>query len=257
MNDRFAERQRLHYEKIHDDYEAHYYDTSSIAYRREFVYDALFEGLDLNDKLVVELACGSGHNSLELLKRYPKAEAVGFDISSKACEAYRERTSSRAYEFDLTSESPPPVRADAAMIFGGLHHCVRALPQTFRTLASVVKPGGLLLMYEPNSRYLLESARKLWYRMDRYFDAETEAALDHSEIARLASADFTPMSSRHMGGPAYFLIFNSLLFRIPVASKEKLAGPLFWLERRFNRLPGQLWYPYFVACWRRKSRADE
>jgi hypothetical protein len=38
------------------------------------------------------------------------------------------------------------------MVFSGLHHCVCELPGTFRTLAQLVLPGGLLLMVEPKGR---------------------------------------------------------------------------------------------------------
>jgi SAM-dependent methyltransferase len=145
------------------------------------------------------------------------------------------------------------MRADAAIIVGGLHHCVADLPKTFRSISHLVKPGGLLLMFEPNRQYLLEGARRLWYRADKYFDAGTEAALNHDDIARIAAPWFVPESCRFMGGPAYFLIFNSLLFRIPVKAKRFLASPLFALESMYNLLPGRRPYPYFVARWTRNA----
>jgi hypothetical protein len=56
-------RQKQHYEAIHTNYEDHYYDAQSMAYRERFYYDPLFEGLDLNGCRVADLASGSGHNS--------------------------------------------------------------------------------------------------------------------------------------------------------------------------------------------------
>jgi hypothetical protein len=56
--------QKAHYERIHDLYSAHYYDESSMKYREEFIYDPLFQGVDLNDKDVLELASGNGANTL-------------------------------------------------------------------------------------------------------------------------------------------------------------------------------------------------
>jgi SAM-dependent methyltransferase len=153
----------------------------------------------------------------------------------------------------LTSGHSPSDQVDVAMIFGGLHHCAHNLALAFQTIAGLLRPEGLLLMYEPNRRYVLEAARQLWYRFDRYFDAEAEAALDHDAIVSMASSQFEPAWCRHMGGRAYFLIYNSLAFRIPIASKKAIAPPLFRLERRFNRLRSRLWYPYFVARWRRTS----
>ncbi|MEM9557332.1 MAG: class I SAM-dependent methyltransferase [Acidobacteriota bacterium] len=258
MNDRTSEllasKQKAHYEAIHDDYEAHYYDATSAEYRRRFIHDPLFEGLDLNGKTVADLASGSGLNSVLLRERFPGAEVVGFDISEPACEAYRQRTGSTSYELDLMAGSDPGVRVDAAMVIGGLHHCVSNLKGTFRTIANLLEPGGLLLMMEPNKKYLLEAPRNFWYSQDPYFEADTEAALSHEEIAGLAAGWFRPRRVRHLGGPAYFLIFNSLIFRVPIALKPVIAPALFLSESLCNLLPGRFLFPYFIAVW---ERTDE
>jgi len=245
--------QKEHYESIHDDYESHYFDEASMTYRSRFVYDELFRGLDLNNKSIADLASGSGYNSLAALNRFPLCTPIGFDISNKACDSYRKVVKRDAYLLDLTTGLDPGIRVDVAMIFGGLHHCVSNLSATFLTIAHILKPNGLLLMFEPNSRYFLEGARKLWYRMDKYFQADTEAALDHDQIATIGANFFTPIHCRYMGGPAYFLIYNSLIFRLQRQTKNHIAKPLFFLESVYNKLPGKYWYPYFVARWRRNS----
>lgn len=96
------DRQRQHYEQIHDDYERHYYDLPSREFRRRFVEDAFFEGLELDGKNVADLACGSGHGSRALLTRFPHARPVGFDISPRACSAYRRNLGLDCHEMDLT-----------------------------------------------------------------------------------------------------------------------------------------------------------
>jgi SAM-dependent methyltransferase len=245
-------RQQLHYERIHDDYERHYYDATSMAFRERFVYDVMFEGLDLNGKRVADLASGSGHNSLALLRRFPSAEVVGFDISETACRQYRATVGAEAYQFDLTAGTNTGMAFDVAIIVGGLHHCVSDLDATFRTIASLLREGGMLLMYEPNSEYVLEGVRRFWYRRDRYFDAATEHALAHDRIASMAAKrGFAPLRCQYAGGPAYFLIQNSLLFRIPVGLKRYLAPPLFALEAACNRLPWKSCFPTFIAWWRK------
>ncbi|HLX29233.1 MAG TPA: class I SAM-dependent methyltransferase [Casimicrobiaceae bacterium] len=245
-------RQRLHYERIHDDYERHYYDSTSMAFRERFLYDAMFDGLDLNGRRVADLASGSGHNSLAILQRFPRAEVVGFDISETACRQYRATVGAEAYQFDLISGGDAGMAFDVAIIVGGLHHCVSNLDATFRTIANLLCEGGLLLMYEPNSEYVLEGVRKFWYRRDRYFDAATEHALAHDRIARMAAkSGLVPLRCHYAGGPAYFLIQNSLLFRIPVPLKRYLAPPLFALETAYNRLPWKSCFPTFIACWRK------
>lgn len=248
-----SSRQKELYEEIHDDYEAHYYDGPSRAFRERFMWDVLFRGVDLSGKTVADLACGSGVNTLALLERFPDAQPVGFDISAKACAAYTRNTGFPAHELDLTKGGDPGVQVDAAMVWGGIHHCVADLEGTFQTIARLVRPGGWLLMSEPNRRYVLESARTLWYRMDPYFDASTEAALDHERIGDLASPWFERHSVDFLGGPAYFLIYNSLILRVPRKAKTAIAPPLFLAERLYNHLPGRFWYPYFLARWRRRE----
>ena len=167
-------------------------------YRRErFVYEFLFDGLDLNGKDVVDVAAGSGHNSLWVCSRFPEARLCGIDVSDKACAAYRELVGHEAHVFDLTSGQSFGRQFDVTMVFGGLHHCVSDLPGTLRTLAQLVRPGGLLLMFEPNRRYLLEGLRRLWYRWDSTFEAETEGALDHHALSVLAAPFRTDQLAAH------------------------------------------------------------
>ena len=106
-------------------------------------------------------------------------------------------------------------------------------------------------MVEPNSEFLLESVRKLWYRADKYFQAETESALAHDQILRRGATRFRLDSLRFFGGPAYFLLLSSLLFRLPIGLKPILQKPLFALETLFNHLPGRAPFPAFMARWRR------
>jgi len=245
-------RQKQHYEAIHTNYEDHYYDAQSMAYRERFYYDPLFEGLDLNGCRVADLASGSGHNSVALLKRFPKAVVTGFDISSPACEAYRHNVGRPGIESDLTKPLDHPEKFDAAMVVGGLHHCVVDLPAAVDNLANMLNPGGRLMMIEPNRTFALERARRLWYRLDKYFDAATERALTPSELLEHAGARFIPERLAYYGGPGYFLISQSLVFRIPKPVKRAISSPLMVVERAFNRLPISWVHPYFIARWVRR-----
>ena len=84
-----------------------------------------------------DAASGSGHNSVALLKRFPKAVVTGFDISSSACEAYRHNVGRPGIQADLTKPLDHPGRFDAAMVVGGLHHCVVDLPAAVDNLANM------------------------------------------------------------------------------------------------------------------------
>lgn len=250
--ERASRKQAGHYHEIHDAYEAHYFDRTSMQYRREFFYDPMFSGIDLNGLLVADLAAGAGHNSMDLKKRYPKAATLGFDISKKACESYKQLVGAPAFELDLTLGKAVDHKVDAAIIIGGLHHCVSDLKDTLRTVASMVKPGGYFFICEPNERCFLENIRNLWYRKDKYFEATTEHSLDHDRLFAMATEWFEFDTCRYMGGPAYFLIYNSLVLRVPAWIKPLIWPPLAIMERIYNLLPGSSPFPYFVARWRRR-----
>ncbi len=241
------------YEHLHDRYQAHYFDNTSMRYRKEFIVGSLFKGLDLDGLKVADLACGSGYNSLLLKEVYPAADTVGLDLSLPAVEEYREVVGGEAFHFDLTKRSPPPTSVDAAMVVGGLHHCVSDLDATLTNIAAMIRPGGHFMLMEPNSRYMLEGIRRIWYRFDSQTDAETEHALDHAELARTASRYFEPRRCVYIGGPAYFLILNSMMMRVPLRLKPLMAPPLFVLERLYNNLLPPLFHAVFLAQWQRNS----
>ena len=69
---------------------------------------------------------------------------------------------------------------------------------------------------------------------------------------RSAERVFEGASVTYGGGPAYFLICNSFVLRVPKRLKPVIDGPLLSLERVFNALPGKAPFPFFVARWRRR-----
>jgi len=247
-----SDRQRIHYDAILNEYDRHYFDAESLRYRRRFFYQPLFANQGLDGKRILDLACGSGYNSLAILETFPNAEVYGLDISPEACRNYEHIVNRPAYCVDLTSiSSALPAPADAALIIGGLHHCVSNLPATIENLTRLITPGGLLLIVEPNAEFLFNALRMFWYRHDRYFEAETERPLHYSDLTTLFGSRFEPIDVHYMGGPGYFLVLNSLMFRLPKMLKRLVSAPLLGFDALYNRLPGIAPFPYFLARWRR------
>ena len=246
--------QEGHYERIHDAYAAHYYDASSLEYRRRFVLEPLCAGLALANKRVADLACGSGHNSRLLQGMYPGLRLEGFDLSARACVDYARNVGAPAHKVDLTRPFEHGAGFDAALIMGGLHHCVTDLGATLANIARMLKPGGVLLLWEPNARSFLEACRRYWYRRDRYFEPGTEAALDARDLIAQAGGRFVAKRVVYHGGPAYFLICNSLVLRVPLRLKPVLSPPLFWLERAWNAVPVPAAHATFMAVWERTDQ---
>ncbi|WFU40197.1 class I SAM-dependent methyltransferase [Bradyrhizobium sp. CB82] len=243
--------QKAHFESIHDAYEAHYYDKTSMAYRHQFIYAPLFANVQLNRASVADLACGSGHNSLALRRYFPSVRTTGYDISERACRDYQTSVGSAAHQVDLTRPLNAVETHDAAVVIGGLQYCIVDLETTMRNVARMLRPGGRLFMMEPNDEFLLSSIRRLWYRKDRWFEGDSEAALKHDEIASLAAPYFVTKRVIYAGGPAFYLIFNSLITRVRLRAKPYLAPLLFPFEELYNLLPGRSAYAMFLAEWQR------
>lgn len=251
-----ALRQKEHYEAIHEEYADHYYDEQSMAYRRRFYYEPAFVGLDLGGMKVADLASGSGFNSIELLRRFPDAVVTGFDISAKACADYRRLVGRPAHELDLTKPLVDDIwrgEFDVAMVWGGLHHCVSGLSTTLANIADMLRPGGVFIMLEPNADFVLNGVRRLWYRLDRYFDAATEAPLSHAAVHKKVASLFETDTLQYLGGPGYFLVAQSMILRLPKNVKRALSGVLTQADALYNAMPWSPLHPYFVARWRRTS----
>ena len=56
-------QQQQHYDSIAADYEVRYSDEWSVEYRRRFIYEPMFAGLDLAGKQVLDAMCGSGQTT--------------------------------------------------------------------------------------------------------------------------------------------------------------------------------------------------
>lgn len=243
--------QSAHYNTIHDAYEAHYYDDASMAYRHRFLYQPLLEGLQLEKASVADLACGSGHNSLALRSYFPGIRTTGYDISESACRDYRVNTGAAAHQIDLTRPYSAELNHDAALIIGGLHHCVIDLETTLKNVARIVRPCGHFMMMEPSDHFFLSSLRRLWYKADRWFESNTERALKHDELVAMAAPYFVPERVVYTGGPAFYFILNSLITRVPLRMKPALAPVMFPIESLYNKLPGRGPFAVFLARWRR------
>lgn len=243
--------QKVHYNKIQDDYDDHYFDATSIEYRKRFLLKSLFNHINLNNKKVAEFACGSGFNSLYLKKLYPLINIEGFDISKKACNKYKKIVQSPVTCIDITKKFKFKYKFDVIVIIGGLHHCVSNLNQTLNNIDSNLNPGGFLLMMEPNADFFLNNVRKLWYKKDKYFEETTEHALSHNHLFGYVADKYECTFLKYLGGPAYFLILNSLILRVPIKLKLLIKYPLFIIEKLFNLIASKSTGPVFVASWRK------
>ncbi|MGB3710128.1 MAG: class I SAM-dependent methyltransferase [Erythrobacter sp.] len=244
-------RQKELFEAIHEKYSQATTDRYAEAYKEEFIYRPILSELDGAHSLM-ELASGVGSASGWMRDHHPDLEISGCDISESACEDFTARHGRPCYVWDLTKPIDISQTYDAVLVMGGIHHLVADLAMAFENISRMLNPGGKLIMAEPNADFMLEPVRRAWYRIDKgNFDAENEHALSHPELARDHACGLTPVTVRYIGGPAYFVLLQNWVLRMPGGVKKWLAPAIMATERVWHRLPGRLPFATFIAVWQK------
>ena len=242
--------QRELFEVIHDKYYEATTDCFATQYRIDHVLEPIDRLLDPGTKTVIELASGDGFTGSWLKQRRPGIRIVGTDISEKAARDYERKTGSTCYVADFTKPFDIHEKFDAAIASGGIHHFVADLDTAFANIRRLLRPGGALIMVEPNADYFLQPIRALWYRLDRKnFEAHTERALSHDAILKQFSQYFRCESVVYKGSPGALLILHNWALRIPQSWKRWYARPVMAFDRAWERLPTKLPFNFFLAKW--------
>jgi SAM-dependent methyltransferase len=238
--------QRTHFDGIASKYSAHYGDRWSQRYRLAFINGPLLDDLNLAGARVIEAMCGSGETTGYLLAK--GAKVIGIDISPDQMEAFRSRfPNCQAICSSILSTELESNSCDCVVIVGGLHHLHPNISTAIREIHRILKVGGSLCFVEPHKGSLPDYARKVWYRSDSLF-AENEASIDLEALKTQFAAQFRFVKERYQGGLAYLLVFNSLIFRIPLWLKRIYSPPLLWLESSLQWTNAGKRFSCFVIC---------
>lgn len=244
--------QRAHYDRIIAAYEAHYDDPTSQRYRRRTFYEPLFAGMDLEGREVLEAMCGSGQATAWLLER--GARVTGLDISGAAIEKFRGRfPQCGALRASILESGLPAEQFDGVVVIGGLHHVHPAVGGAVGEIHRVLRPGGWFAFGEPHAGSIADIGRRWWYRHDALFEAG-EGAVDLAALKRENAGRFEFELERYVGGIAYLLVYNSMVFRIPLGLKRFYAPPLMALERALGFLHGRRTACFALARWRKRTQ---
>jgi SAM-dependent methyltransferase len=244
--------QREYYNRLLDRYEAHYDDPTSQAYRRRYIFEPMFDGVDFKGANVLEAMCGSGPTTGYLLER--GATVTGLDVSDSAVQSFTDRwpqcAGIRASIFD---SKLPAQSYDMVIVQAGLHHLHPRLDDAIEEIYRILKPGGYFCFSEPHAGSLYDGARNLWYRFDRSIFAENEASVDVEAMKRQNLHRFDYQVERYLGSVAYFLVAQSMVLRIPVAAKKYYAPLAFLLETLLWPLMGRKTAPLVACRWQKKA----
>lgn len=245
--------QRRHYNELHDRYEDHYYDAQSTEYRRRFIYDPMFANTDLSNKRVLEIGCGSGHNSDHFKTRFPDAQVNGCDIADCAVADYQEKFGANTcLRLDITHPLEKiDEKFDVIIAVSVVHHLINGLDQAFENIHKMLNDDGVFIMYEPNALFL-NDVRNLWYRLDKNFDNANEEALDYDEMkASFLAKGFAERHIIFIGGPAFYVILNSMILRIPKWFKRWTHPFWFGVESIWNKVLPRSMKACFIAEWKK------
>lgn len=247
----FEARQQAHYDRIGALYEAHYADKWSNQYRHRFLYDPLVAGVELEGRKVLDAMCGSGQTAEFLLSR--GAETFGLDISGQVIEQFRAKLpTATGVRGSILKADFEDGCFDAVFITGGLHHVHPNVAAAMTEIHRILKPGGWLCFYEPHTGSMADMVRRLWYRIDDLFE-ENEAAVDIKRLMEQNRERFDFVTTRFLGGPAYLIVFNSMVFRIPLRLKARITRPVMWLEAKLQRFQGRRTSCFVLVQWRKKG----
>jgi SAM-dependent methyltransferase len=242
--------QQRHYDQISAEYDMHYSDAYSLEYRRRFIYGPMFEGLALSGMNVLDAMCGSGQTTEYLLSR--QARVTGLDISNEVMDSFSARWSDcRAVRRSLLASELSDQSFDCIVIVGGLHHIQPNVSKAVKEIHRLLRPGGYFCFMEPHTGSLPDLIRRFWYKHDHFF-SDNEASIDFRELESAFGSHFTFKKVKYLGNLAFLLVFNSLIFRIPLAAKRFYSPFLMWLEPLLNKLQGKASSCFVVGQWQKK-----
>ena len=244
------EIQQAHYDRIAENYDAHYNDACSQEYRIRFQYEPVFAGINLSGRRVLEAMCGSGHTTQYLLAK--GARVTGLDISAREIDSFRQSwPNSEAICASLLDSGLENDAFDCVVVSGGLHHVHPHLGEAVNEIHRVLKPGGHLCFIEPHARSLTDTFRKLWYKHDSLF-AENEAAIDVRKLKHEFASSFNFNFEIYLGNLGYLLVLNSMVFRVPLALKPLYTPIVLKMEAALNKVLGQSLSCNVIAQWQKK-----
>jgi SAM-dependent methyltransferase len=194
---------------------------------------------------------GSGH-ATEYLLRDRKALVTALDISEEAIASFKIRwPASRAICAPITASGLPDESFDCIVVVMGLHHLQPHLSDSLREIHRLLRQGGVFCFAEPHQESAFSRLRAIWYRHDSLF-ADNEESLEIESLKREYESLFDFRMEKYVGGVAYLLVLNSMIFRVPLWLKRIYSPALMRLEKMLSRFCSQSLSLAVVCQWQKK-----
>ncbi len=194
--------------------------SSRLANRR--LTDAALSVARVRDRSVIDIGCGDGTYTIELVDRGGARIVEGVDPAAEAVRVARERAGERPVTFSEASayDLPHPDDAfDVAQLRGVLHHVER--PRD--ALAEALRVAPRVVAIEPNGYNL---GLKLLERMSRYHREHEERSYMPRTLDRWVRELGAELAARTFAG------------FVPMFSPDRLARGMKRVEPAVEGLPG-------------------
>ena len=249
-------KQAEHYEKIHEEYQYHYFDKFSKFYRRIVIFEKIIEIIE-KSKSTLEVGCGGRENLNELLSMSDNIKVYhGVDISKKAINLFNKNVEKNFKGFlgDFTrNDFSLKSKYNCLIFFGSLHHMTQNLEIVLRNSRKLLMDDGKIIFIEPNAAFL-NTIRNIWYRISDKFDHENERALNIEEIQSLCEKNYFSNELINFGGNiGFFLIYNSMILRTPKWLKYLLYKPLTYFDLILQKLNNKYMSAFHISVWKKEK----
>jgi SAM-dependent methyltransferase len=157
---------------------------------------------------------------------------------------------------DVTTFQPAPSSYDVIMLLGGLHHVPDAAPTVVGRLARALRPGGILISFEPTfGNRLARIIRERIYVRNSLFDARTERSFAVNELLRtFETAGLEPQDILFPGLISYVLYYNPDAFPNLNIGGARLVRCTFALDRLLFRSALGRWLSFAtLSVWGRPT----
>ena len=93
--------------------------------------------------------------------------------------------------------------------------------------------------------------RRAWYSVDKMFE-RNEAAIDLEKLKEGNKSKFKFLREEYGGGVGYYVVMNSMIFRIPVNFKKYYSPLLINFDKLTMPLITKLTAGYALCVWQKK-----
>jgi SAM-dependent methyltransferase len=194
--------------------------SSQLANRR--CTDAVIAMADFRGKRVIDVGCGDGTYTVELLALTEPATLHGIDVVDQAVVTARAKSADPRLTFAVGSATDLPFPDDSfdiAVVRGVLHH----MPDAARALQEALRVAPRIVVLEPNG---YNPGLKLFERFHPYHKAHGEMSYPPRTLDRWIS---------QAGGRVGRRTFAGL---VPMFCPDRAAEGLKRVEPAFEKVPG-------------------